>query len=134
MNKRLIILVSVLVAISVALLAFAFSESAVRNYDVATLIADKTSMTEDIEGIFEGYLFFYNDETNEAKISDKHPRSAINASSIEVKISTKTRKPQLFIGARIFVYGTYFFKSEVIAADKIEASCPSKEEDKLSNN
>ncbi len=133
MNKRFIILISILVAISVALLIFAFNESAVRNYDIANLIAEKTSITEDIEGIFEGYLFFYNEDTNEAKISDKHPKIAKNASTIDIKISEKTNKPQLFIGARIFIHGVYQYKTKMIVAEKIVASCPSKEINKLSD-
>jgi len=132
MNKRFIILVSILVAISVALLIFAVSESSVQKYDIARLIADKTSITQDIEGIFEGYLFFYDDETNVAKISDKNPRIQKDAQAIEVKISDKTKKPQLFVGARIFIYGVYRYQTQTIVAEKIEASCPSKEEDKLS--
>ena len=134
MNNRLIVLVSVLVVIAIALLAFAFSESAVQNYDIAALIADKKSITEDITGIFEGFLFFYNEKTNEAKISNEHPRTGKNASTIEVKISEKTRKPQLFIGARIYVHGTYQRNAQVIVAEKIEASCPSKEENKLTDD
>ena len=122
-----------MVAISVALLIFAISETSVQKYDIARLITDKTSITHDIEGIFEGYLFFYDDETNSAKISDKHPKIAKNASALNVEITENTKKPQLFVGARIFIHGTYQYQTQTIVAEKIEASCPSKEEDKLSD-
>ena len=132
MNRKTLIVVVLLFLIAFALIVLAFVSSSKKTLSVSALFAAKAKLTTDLPAVFEGFLYDFAKNSEDFYLSDTHPyRDKGSAKLILVKISEQTQKPELYKGARIFVHGVYKLKLDIIEAKKIEASCPSKEQERL---
>ncbi len=136
MNKSLIITSGLLITLAVILMIFALLGSSRKSMKVQEILEGKINPESDFAGIFEGYYYSTDSKNkNNFFISDKNPRASKSSQTLLVQMSDRTQKPaDLYPGARLFVHGIYKPSKKTIIAEKIEASCPSKELDRLEEN